>query len=149
MCRWPKCYHVLNWFFLPKPGFLEFIRIFNTRNHLKNQYLPHSKSKSYQINSIKSYSSKSFQQHQNHIPIPPKISATIQLPSPYTHWNFITIPYTFVFQWKNSHMCKQLYKLYNCENRNQTYITWNILLKKIKSKFKLFLTRQTPTMKSH
>ncbi len=25
MCHWPKCYRVLNWFFLPKPGFLEFI----------------------------------------------------------------------------------------------------------------------------
>ncbi len=30
-----KCYHVLNWFFLPKPGFLEFIWIFSCRNHLK------------------------------------------------------------------------------------------------------------------
>jgi len=35
LCRWPKCYHVLNWFFLPKPGFLEFILIFSGRNHLK------------------------------------------------------------------------------------------------------------------
>ncbi len=34
--------------------------------------------KSYQINSIKSYSSKSFQQHQRHIPIPPKFSATVK-----------------------------------------------------------------------
>jgi hypothetical protein len=41
-------------------------------------YLPHSESKSYQINSIiKSCSSRSFQQHQRHIPIPPKFSATI------------------------------------------------------------------------
>jgi hypothetical protein len=23
MCRWPKCSHLLNWFFLPKPGFWE------------------------------------------------------------------------------------------------------------------------------
>jgi hypothetical protein len=30
-----KQYHVLNWFFLPKPGFLEFIWIFSGRNHLK------------------------------------------------------------------------------------------------------------------
>jgi hypothetical protein len=30
-----KCYHVLNWFFFPKPGFLEFIWIFSCRNHLK------------------------------------------------------------------------------------------------------------------
>jgi hypothetical protein len=33
LCRWPKCYHVLNRFFLPEPGFLEFIRIFNGINH--------------------------------------------------------------------------------------------------------------------
>jgi len=44
----------------------------------KNQYLPHSESKSYQINSIKSCSSRSFQQHQRHIPIPPKNLATIK-----------------------------------------------------------------------
>jgi hypothetical protein len=43
----------------------------------KNQCLPHSESKSYQINSIKSCSSRSFQQHQRHIPIPPKILAMI------------------------------------------------------------------------
>ncbi len=36
----------------------------------QNQYLPHFESKSCQINSIKSCSSKSFQQHQRHIPIP-------------------------------------------------------------------------------
>jgi hypothetical protein len=53
LCHWPKCYHVLNWFFLPKPGFLEFIWIFNGENHLKIQYLSYSESKSYQINSIK------------------------------------------------------------------------------------------------
>ncbi len=35
MCHWPKCYHVLNWFFLPNLGFLEFIWIFSNRNHLK------------------------------------------------------------------------------------------------------------------
>ncbi len=35
MCCWPKCYHVLNWFFLPKSGFLEFIWIFSGKNHLK------------------------------------------------------------------------------------------------------------------
>jgi len=44
---------------------------------LKIQYLSHSESKSYQINSIKSCSSRSFQQHQRHIPIPPKFSAMI------------------------------------------------------------------------
>ncbi len=45
--------------------------IFSGRNHSKINYLPHSESKSYQINSIKSCSSRSFQQHQRHIPIPP------------------------------------------------------------------------------
>ncbi len=72
-----KCYHVFNWFFLSKPSLLEFIWIFSSRNHLKIKYLPHSESKSYQINSIKSCSSKSFQQHQRHTPIPPKFLVTI------------------------------------------------------------------------
>ncbi len=38
---------------------------------------PHPKSRPYQINSIKSCSSRSFVQHQTHIPIPFKISAMI------------------------------------------------------------------------
>jgi len=42
---------------------------FQQQKSLKNQYLPHSESKSYKINSIKSCSSRSFQQHQSHIPI--------------------------------------------------------------------------------
>ncbi len=43
--------------------FWEFIWIFSCRNHFKiNIYLPHSESKSYQINSIRS--ARSFQQHQ-------------------------------------------------------------------------------------
>ncbi len=50
---------------------------FQRQKSLQNQYLPHSESKSYQTNSIKSCSSRSFQQHQRHIPIPPKFSATI------------------------------------------------------------------------
>ncbi len=50
---------------------------FQRQNSLKNQYLPHSESRSYQIKSIKSRSSRSFQQHQRPIPIPPKFSATI------------------------------------------------------------------------
>jgi hypothetical protein len=44
---------------------------------LKNQYLPHFESKSYEINSIKSCSSRSFQQDQRHIPILLKFSAMI------------------------------------------------------------------------
>ncbi len=40
---------------------------FQRQKSLLNQYLPHSESKPYQINSIKSCSSRSFQQHQRHI----------------------------------------------------------------------------------
>ncbi len=47
---------------------------FQWQKSITNQYLPHSESKSYQINSIKSCSSRSFQQHQRHIPIPLKPS---------------------------------------------------------------------------
>ncbi len=72
----PKCcYHILNWFFPSKAWFFRnLFEIFSSKNQFKkNQYLPHSESKSYQINSIKSCSSsRSFQQHhQRHIPIPP------------------------------------------------------------------------------
>jgi hypothetical protein len=52
---------------------------FQWQKLLQNQYLPHSEFKSYQINSIKSCSSRSFQQHQSHSPIPPKFSATTWL----------------------------------------------------------------------
>jgi hypothetical protein len=58
LCRWPKGYHVLNWFFLPKPGFWN---LFEFSAALKNQYLPHSGSKSYQINSISSIRFPSWQ----------------------------------------------------------------------------------------
>jgi hypothetical protein len=54
--------------------FWEFIWIFSSRNHLKINIPHNSESKSYQINSIKSCSSRSFQEHQRHIPIPLKIS---------------------------------------------------------------------------
>ncbi len=50
---------------------------FQWEKSLLNQYLSLSESKSYQINFIKSCSSRSFQQHQKHIPIHPKFSATI------------------------------------------------------------------------
>jgi hypothetical protein len=69
-----KPYHVLNWFFLPKTWF--FWNLFEF-SEAEIKYLPHSESKSYQTNSIKSCSSKSFQQHQKHIPIPLKFSAMI------------------------------------------------------------------------
>jgi len=41
---WPKCYHVLNWFFFPKPGFLKIYLNFQRQKSLKNQYLSHSES---------------------------------------------------------------------------------------------------------
>jgi len=62
--------------FPSKTWFLGIYLNFRQQKSLKNQYLPQSESKSYQINSIKSYSSRSFQQHPRHIPIPPKFSAT-------------------------------------------------------------------------
>ncbi len=65
--------------------FWNFYLNFQWQKSFKNEYLPHSESKSYQINSFKSCPSRSFQQHQRHIPIPPKFSATIQ----------------FNFQWRN------------------------------------------------
>ncbi len=66
---------------------------FQWQKSLLNQYFPHSESKSYQINSIKSCSSRSFQKTQRHIPIPPKNLATIQ----------------FNFQWKNHSIFKNFY----------------------------------------
>ncbi len=50
---------------------------FQQQKSLLNQFLPHSKYKFYQIDSIKSCSSRSFQQHQRHIPILPKFSLMI------------------------------------------------------------------------
>jgi hypothetical protein len=66
-------------FFLPKPGFFGIDLNFQWQKSLKNQYLPHSGSQSYQVNLIKSCSSRSFQQHPRHIPIPPKFLVTIEL----------------------------------------------------------------------
>ncbi len=62
--------------FPSKIKFLVIYLNFQFQKSLKNQYLPHSESKSYKINYIKSCSSRSFQQHQRHIPIPLKFSAT-------------------------------------------------------------------------
>ncbi len=69
--------HVLNWIFTSKTWFFGIYLNFHWQKSLSNQSLTHSESKSFQINSIKSCSSRSFQQHQKHIPIPPKFSATI------------------------------------------------------------------------
>jgi len=63
--------------FPSKTWFFEIYLNFQQQKPFKNQYLPHSESKSHQIKSIKSCSSRSFQQHQRHIPIPPKILAMI------------------------------------------------------------------------
>jgi hypothetical protein len=65
--------------FPSKTWSLEFIWIFSGRNHLKSNISHIPNPKSYQINSIKSCSSRSFQQHQRHIPFSPKFSATIYL----------------------------------------------------------------------
>ncbi len=50
---------------------------FSGQKSLLNECLSHCESKSYRINSIKSCSSRSFKQHQRHIPIPLQFSATI------------------------------------------------------------------------
>ncbi len=74
-----KCYLVLNRFFLPKPGFFGNLFEFSVAEITSKSNISHihSESKSYQINSINSCSSRSFQQHQTHIPIPPKFSTTV------------------------------------------------------------------------
>jgi hypothetical protein len=54
---------VLNWFFL-STQFLQFFWIFSHKNSLKNQYLPYLSSENCEINSVKSDSSRAFQQHQ-------------------------------------------------------------------------------------
>jgi hypothetical protein len=78
-CRWLKCYHILIWFFLPKPGFLKFIWIFSGKNHLKINISPTFWIQISPRNSIKSCSSRSFQDHQRHIPVPPKFQLRFNL----------------------------------------------------------------------
>ncbi len=53
--------------FLSKTWFFGIYLKFWQQKSLKNQYLPHFESKSYQINSIKSCLSRSFQEHQRNI----------------------------------------------------------------------------------
>jgi len=98
---WPKCYHVLNWFSLLKRGLLEFIWIFSDSNHL--QINVHSESQSYKTNSIRSCSSRSFHQHQRHIPIPLKFSATTLFNF---QWSNHSILKNFKFQWRNHSIFK-------------------------------------------
>jgi len=83
MCCWPKCYHVLNWLFPSKTWFFGIYLNFQLEKSLENQYLPHSESKSYQTNSIKSCSSRSLQQH--------------------------LLGFNFNFQWKNHSIFKNSY----------------------------------------
>ncbi len=52
------------WFFLPKPGFFGLYLKFQRLKSLKNEYLPPLEPISYQINSIISCLSRSFQQHE-------------------------------------------------------------------------------------
>ncbi len=79
LCPWPKCYHVFNWVFLPKPGFLGIYSNFQWQQKpLKNQYLPHFESKSDQINFINPPPHQDLSKKlQRHIPIPLKFSVTI------------------------------------------------------------------------
>ncbi len=92
MCNWPKSYHVLSWFFLPKPGFLELFKFSALEITFKSifptiwiQILP--------INSNSSCPSRSFQQYQRRIPIYQKNSDRIQ----------------FNFQWRNHSIFKSFY----------------------------------------
>ncbi len=52
--------------FSSKTWFFGIYLNFQGQKSLKNQYLPHFESKSYQINSIKFCSSRCFQEHQSH-----------------------------------------------------------------------------------
>jgi hypothetical protein len=79
--------------FPSKTWFFEIYLNFQQHKSNKNHYFPQFESKYYQIDSIKSFSSRSFQQHQRHIPISPKISVGIQ----------------FNFQWKNHSIFKTFY----------------------------------------
>jgi hypothetical protein len=78
---WPvpltQVFSHLQLIFPSKTWFFGIYLNFQWQKSFKNQYLPHSESKSYQINSIKLCSSRYFQQHQRHIPILLKFSATI------------------------------------------------------------------------
>jgi hypothetical protein len=67
--------------FPSKTSSFEIYLNFQRQKSLKNQYLSQSQSKYYQINSITSCSSRSFQQQQQqrHIPIFPKFSAMINV----------------------------------------------------------------------
>jgi hypothetical protein len=75
--RKPSSVTTFSTVFPSKTWFFGIYLNFQRQKSLKNQYLPHSKSKSYQIDFIKSCSSRSFQQHQRHIPVPLKFSAMI------------------------------------------------------------------------
>jgi hypothetical protein len=60
--------------FPSKTWFCEIYLKFQWQKSVKNQYLSHSESKTDQINVV---AHQDLQQHQRHIPIPPKYSARI------------------------------------------------------------------------
>ncbi len=66
-------------FFPSKTWFLGMYLNFQQLKSLEHQYLPHFESKYYQINSIKSCSSRSFQQHQRHFPVPQNFQLWVNL----------------------------------------------------------------------
>ncbi len=105
--------------------FGEFIWIVSGRNHLKNQYLPHSESKSYQISSIQSCPSRSFQQHQRHIPISPKFSATFYF---HFQWRNHSIFKNFLHHKSKCHGTKPIHRPRGELSKNTKNTIWSILI---------------------
>jgi hypothetical protein len=62
MCRWPKCELVTQLIFPTKTLF--YFNLIFIKKLLKNQYLPHLKSKKFEIAFIKPYSSRASQKYQ-------------------------------------------------------------------------------------
>jgi hypothetical protein len=88
--------------FPSKTWFLGIYWNFQWQKSLKNQYLPHLWIQIfYQINSTKSCSWRSFQQHERHIPIPLKFLATIKSN----------------FHWRNH----SIFELLHCKSK----MSWN------------------------
>ncbi len=97
-------HHVLNWFFLPKPQFWEFIWIFSSRNHQLKINISHIlKSKSYQINSMKSCSSRSFQE------TPKAHSNSSEI------FNYYLFSFNFIFSEKKSF---NIQELLHCQSKS-------------------------------
>jgi hypothetical protein len=71
-----KCFHVLNWFFLPKPGFWEFIWIFSGSNQLKINICHILNPNPTQKIPLNPDHQDLFNNTKMHISIPPKISVS-------------------------------------------------------------------------